>query len=188
MSVKDPVLYHAKFNPRLRQYVHWGAILTFMMTVVGIPLIPLWLLIAPYFVRKHFDSLECALSARSVHFKKGYLFMMERTIPLDKIQDLTFKEGPLLKHFGLSVLRVETAGSSGNAQGDLSLTGIVDASAFRRMVLDQRDLVTDNRRSGSGEEDENATSILSDIRDSLRRIEAHLERSPGTEVEDIPLS
>lgn len=117
--------------------------------------------------------MECELTTRSLRFKKGFIVQIEKTIPLDKIQDLTFKEGPLLKKLGLSVLKIETAGNSAAGSADLSLLGIVDAHEFRQMVFDQRDKVTDNT-SSSSTHNESMTEILSDIRDSLKKIESKI--------------
>ncbi|HKK25805.1 MAG TPA: PH domain-containing protein [Gracilimonas sp.] len=113
------------------------------------------------------------MTTRSLRFKKGYIFQTERTIPLDKIQDLTFKEGPLLKHFGLSILKIETAGNTGQTSADLSLIGIVDAVNFRNMVFDQRDQVTD--MGSSSEATESTTDLLLDIRDTLRSIDQKIK-------------
>ncbi len=114
--------------------------------------------------------MECELTTRSLRFKKGFIIQTEKTIPLDKIQDLTFREGPLLKKFGLSILKVETAGNSGAGTADLSLIGIIDAHDFRQMVFDQRDKVTDNIAAGETGS-ESMVEILSEIRDSLKNIE-----------------
>lgn len=168
---KVQIIQKAEFNPRLKTYLLVANILFTILLLVTIPLLPLVLIIAPIIIRKQFDRLECELTTRSLRFKKGYIFQTERTIPLDKIQDLTFKEGPLLKYFGLSILKIETAGNSvQQGMSDLSLIGIIDAAAFRNKVLDQRDLVTDNKLSTQSEGTDSA-QVLIEIRDSLRRIE-----------------
>ena len=131
-----------------------------------------YFIIAPILINKYFDRLSAELTSRALRFEKGVLFHVERTIPLDKIQDLTFKEGPLLKYFGLSILKVETAGGSGQGQADLTLVGIRNASDFRSQVLEQRDKVTDNKfSSASTETDESTLAVLKEIRDSLQSID-----------------
>lgn len=177
MTSTASILHEARFSPKIKSYVLWYGVLICLVTVVMIPLIPIWLITAPFYLNKYFERLECELTTRSLRFKKGYIFHTERTIPLDKIQDLTFKEGPLLKYFGLSILRIETAGSSAQAGPDLSLIGIVDAFDFRSMVLDQRDKVTDNQGSVStNESTDSSIEILKEIRDSLKRIEENLPK------------
>ena len=86
-------------------------------------------------------------------------------------------QGPIMRHYDLHCLTVETAGQSG-AGALVSLMGIKDAVEFRETVLAQRDEV-----SGQGEKvkptdpsqkDEDQTQLLKEIRDSLKNIEHHL--------------
>lgn len=175
MSQKAAILYKAEFNPKIKTYLLVVGALIFLVTIVGIVLIPLWLIFASIYLKHYFERLECELTSRSLRFKKGYIFHTERTIPLDKIQDLTFKEGPVLKYFELSILKIETAGGTGQGGADLSMIGIIDAFEFRQMVLDQRDKVTDNSSPATSNENEAVSEILKDIRDSLKRIEGKME-------------
>ena len=174
-SSRSRQLYEAKFEPRIKTYVHATTIITLAITVVGIILIPIWLIFGTFYLNRYFDSLFCELTTRALHFKKGVLFTTERTVPLDKIQDLTFKEGPLLRYFGLSSLMIETAGSSAGNMADMKLTGIIDAAKFRKMVLEQRDEITYNRsnqgESGSGNDNHVLLPVLEEISATLKRIE-----------------
>lgn len=115
-------IVEAKFDPRLKTYTIVGISLVLLITVVGIVLLPFWLIFGRSYVNRYFDNLFCELTTRALHFKKGVWFQTERTVPLDKIQDLTFKEGPFLRYFGLSNLKIETAGQS--AQGVTDLSGL----------------------------------------------------------------
>lgn len=173
MSAKAQILETAEFNPDIKRYLLIYGILVLFITLFGIVLIPFWAVIAPYFIRRYYDRLHCELTTRSLRFEKGLIFHTERTIPLDKIQDLTFKEGPLLKKFGLSILKVETAGNTGQGMSDLTLVGIIGASDFRNRVLEQRDQVTDTV-GGDGMSRDDVVEILKEIRDSLRRIESNI--------------
>lgn len=175
MSNKAVILQEAKFNPKIKSYILWYGSLICLVMIFTIPLIPFWLIFGSLYLNRYFERLECELTTRSLRFKKGYIFHTERTIPLDKIQDLTFKEGPLLKHFGLSILKIETAGNTGQGTSDLSLIGIIDAFEFRTKVFEQRDIVTDNTSaSASASSDSDSIDILKEIRDSLKRIEGKL--------------
>jgi membrane protein YdbS with pleckstrin-like domain len=170
-------LLEAKFDPRLKTYTHVLTLFVLTVTIVGIVLIPFWLIFGIRYVNRYFDALYCELTTRALHFKKGVWFQTERTVPLDKIQDLTFKEGPVLRYFGLSMLKIETAGQSMEGVADMSLTGIIDARKFREIVLDQRDEITDKHSPSSpsvttkeGDEDE-LMVLLRDIHKTLKNIE-----------------
>lgn len=169
---KSKILQKAEFNPQIKKYLLVYGSLLLTITILGILLVPIFGIAGPIVIRKYFDRLSAELTTRALRFEKGVLFHVERTIPLDKIQDLTFKEGPLLKYFGLSILKVETAGGSGQGQADLTLIGIKDASNFRQKVLDQRDEVTENKyQTATSSENETTIAVLKEIRDSLQNIE-----------------
>ena len=170
------ILQKAEFNPKIKTYLLiYGTIIS-VCTIVGIVFLPIYFLIAPMMIKKYFNNLSAELTTRALRFEKGILFHVERTIPLDKIQDLTFKEGPLLKYFGLSVLKVETAGGSAQGQADLTLIGIRGASDFRSLVLEQRDKVTDNKyEQDTQSSTQDTLEVLKEIRDSLRTIEQKIQ-------------
>src|SRR6056297_3155048 len=174
-SSKSQRMFEAQFEPRIKTYIHASVILTMAITIFGIVLIPVWLIAGSYYLNRYFDNLYCELTTRALHFKKGVLFTTERTVPFDKIQDLTFKEGPLLRYFGLSSLMIETAGNSAASMADMKLIGIIDAPEFRQMVLEQRDEITYNRSNGkkdqSAAEDHVLLPLLEEISATLKRIE-----------------
>lgn len=130
----------ASFNPLIRPYlVAYGAAI-FTITVIGIPFAIIWLCgVGQWWARHYFDKLECELSENSLRFRKGILFQVEKTIPLENIQDVTFVEGPLLKMFNLSILRFETAGQSAGQAHDMRLVGLIDAHEFRQQILERRE-------------------------------------------------
>lgn len=174
-SPKAQTLVEAQFNPRIKTYITAIVIGICILTVFGIVIIPFWLIFGRYYLNRYFDSLFCELTTRSLKFRKGVLFQVERTIPLDKIQDLTFREGPVLRYFGLSTLKIETAGQSAQGGTDMSLIGIVDSRDFREKVIDQRDKITDlgssssttKTISGKGFSEDTLQAIL----ETLQRIE-----------------
>jgi putative membrane protein len=160
MSVqREKILYRAEFDPKWKVYCFMQVLLVFAITFIGIPLIPFWLLgWGQWYSRRYFENLHCHLGERSLMVGRGIYFRVEKTIPLDKIQDLTLREGPVQKAFGLLQLQIETAGQGG-AQGasEAKLIGVKDAREFRNRVLDQRDKLamgqgsSDVRRAVAGE-------------------------------------
>lgn len=123
-----------------------------------------------WYSRHYFELLECELSESTLRFKKGILFTVEKTIPLENIQDMTFVEGPLLRKFNLSIFKVETSGRSENKGSEMELVGIENAHVFRDKVFEQRKLISDKKNIKSSE------AVLSEIKDSLLRIEKLLDK------------
>ena len=98
----------------------------------------------------------------------------EATIPLNRITDLRLQDGPLMRHYGLRGLKVETAGqSSGPGTSESDLLGLVDAVEFRDAVLRQRQQLLDTDMTGTDSPAVGGVAdILTEIRDILARMEA----------------
>lgn len=176
----ETYLRKAEFNPKVRTYWLLSVALVLTVTIVGIPLLLLWFPIGFVVTKRHLDRMECLLTEKALKVNKGIFVRVEKTIPLEKITDMGMVQGPIMRHFDLHTLTVETAGQS--AAGALvSLTGIKDAKAFREAVLSQRDAISSPSPHATPEavrqDPSDASSLLSEIRDSLLRIEAKLERT-----------
>ncbi len=134
----DSVL-QAQFNPLIRPYLVVTIGLAMASTIVGLPLALIWFCgVGQWWAGHYFHKLQCRLDDTAIRFRKGILVQTERTIPLENIQDVTFIEGPILRRFHLSTLKFETAGQSHGQANDMSLTGIIDADAFRHEILRRR--------------------------------------------------
>ncbi len=176
MAENNPLLIRAAFNPIVKTYLLFYIAFVLSITIIGIPFAIIWLCgVGQWWTRHYFEKLECDLSERTLHFKQGIFVQIEKTIPLDNIQDLTFVEGPVLRYFNLCMLKIETAGK-GESNGlsgfgnEMSLIGVIDAHRFRARVLEQRQTVMD-RKNGSSKEND---AILIEIRDLLKTIVAKM--------------
>ena len=104
------------------------------------PLALIWFLgVGQWWARHYFDKLECHLGDKTLRYRKGILVQVEKTIPLENIQDVTFVEGPILRYFHLSTLKFETAGHSAGQANSMHLTGIIDAHQYRNQILAARE-------------------------------------------------
>jgi len=150
--------------------------------------------ISQWYYTLYFQKLSCILTARKLKISKGLVFRTEKAIPLDKITDMQMKQGPLMRYLDLESMSVETAGNAGSAGGALvSLVGIKDSREFREAVLTQRDRVVGSQDledrpnpvpSPAGVEKADLSSpeallVLTQIRDTLSRIESRLDETSG---------
>jgi membrane protein YdbS with pleckstrin-like domain len=143
-----PAPDRARFNPLIRPYLVLYGGFMLVIGVLTIPLALVWFLgVGQWWARHYFDKLECELGETALRFRKGILFQVEKTIPLENIQDVTFIEGPLLRQFQLSVLKFETAGQSQGQANAMRLIGIIDAHEFRTRILARREARTARRRA-----------------------------------------
>lgn len=181
---QEKIIRTAEFNPRVCPYWLLSVSLILCVTVIGIPFLMLWLPLGLFVTRRYLDRMECQLTTRNLKVRKGMLTRVEKTVPLEKITDLGLVQGPIMRHFGIHQLTVETAGQS--SQGALvSLTGIVDVMEFREAVLNQRDSLHESHGKASvpgpdsAPADGTQSALLAEIRDSLLRIEKKLDRDSG---------
>ena len=175
MAKKEPVvLNEATFNPQIRGYIFATTLFFLFISLVGIPIILFWVAgIGQMISRKYYENLKCRLTETHLEFKKGVLFRVEKTIPLENIQDLTFLDNPILRMFDLRILKIETAGSSNPQGSDMKLVGIVDTPAFKEAVLDQRSIIRNKNLSGDeGQKrtDGESIELLKEIRDLLKKL------------------
>ena len=180
MSAQANSIVEARFSPKLKVYFWISGALILIATVAGILLLPVWLVVGGWWASRYHASLSCRLTERSVVIGKGVFFRQELTIPLDKIQDVSIHEGPLLSALGMLSLRLETAGQRSSATGksEADLTGVMDARAMRDRILEQRDRLAERGFAApavaAGEAGTGEQAVLGEIRDALLRIEARL--------------
>ena len=171
MESKSILIQKAEYNPKIQKYILFIGIFTLTVSIVGIPLLFIWLMgLGQYISKNYYNNLSCQLSNSSLEFKKGILFKVEKTIPLENIQDLTFNENPLSKYFGLNILSIETAGQSNSGGSDMKLIGIINIKDFKQRVLSQRELLQSGKQANSASSDSDRNqivNILTEIKEIL---------------------
>lgn len=162
----------ASFSSKIKTYILLTVGFVLFITIIGIPLLLIWFLgFGQYVSRRYYENLKCSLTTRHLIFSQGAFFKVEKTIPLENIQDLTFLQNPILNLLELRVLKIETAGGSNPTGSDMKLIGIIDAEKFKQQVLDQRELLMrnpDDQKSSS--KDTETLDVLREIRDLLKEI------------------
>jgi putative membrane protein len=168
------VIRKAVFNPLVKTYLLLYVFGILLISIIGIPLALIWICgVGQWWCRHFYEKLECVLSEKHLRLRMGILVQVDKTIPLENIQDMTFYEGPILRKFNLSMLKVETAGQGAGKGNEMSLIGIEQAHDFRLLVLDQREKI----RLAMQQHGDDATKVLlTDIREILLRIEGGLKK------------
>ena len=179
IGVTGTTLAEASFDPKIAGY--WRLLVVGMLciTVVGIVLIPFWYAFSFWYGAEYLRRVSARLTTQAVEIRTGVFFRKEITIPLNRITDVRLHDGPLMRHYNLRGLRVETAGSAGqNASSEGNMIGVIDADAFRDAILTQRQRAesADEPRPSTPTEtptpaDAGANATLREIRDILARIE-----------------
>ncbi len=173
-SVTGETLLEAQFDRGIIPYTRWVVSGFLVITVVGIALIPFWLLFSAWYGNEYMRRLSARLTTCALEIRKGVFFRSEATIPLNRVTDLRMHDGPLMRHYNLRGVKVETAGQSGATGSEGSLVGVIDADEFRDAVLRQRQKVLDEEQGSDAPAPAGAdvADILTEIRDILKRIES----------------
>jgi putative membrane protein len=140
---KERILKEATFSPKAVSYHVVTPVVFLCIIIVGIPVAIILGPILHWYYTRYYARLRVILSARDLKVHRGILNRMEKTIPLEKITDLAVYDGPIMRHFGVKGIRVETAGQSSGAGALVTVIGIEDTDGFRDMVLNQRDRITE---------------------------------------------
>ncbi len=172
---EEIILREATFNPKVKTYIFFVVLFFLFTSVIGILLIPIWIFgLGQWMSGKFFKTLSCQITNKNLKFSKGLILHIEKTIPVENIQDLSFMGGPILRYFGLTVIKIETAGGGGgnHNQNMMSMLGINDAESFKTDILLQREKVINEKNnlaipSSSSSSD---TQLLMDIKNELIEI------------------
>ena len=175
----EAVTLNAEIDPRVLGYQMMLGILWHIVTVVGIPFIPISLIVfllwyKPRYMAHH--SLK--LTETGVEIRRGVIFQSQTQFSLDRVTDVSVAQGPLMRRYGVYGVTVETAGQT-VAQGTAAMVGVVDPYDFRDAVMHNAEIykrsqsVSTPGSSGPSPSDSSGGQIelLTEIRDILSRIE-----------------
>ena len=87
-------------------------------------------------------KLSFRVGTREIRIDSGFLNRTHRSIPFDRIQDVTIEQGPLARALGLARVGFETGGSGGSHddEGALAAITLVRANEIRELVRASREL------------------------------------------------
>lgn len=183
MIDNEVILNKASFNPKVKTYIFLIVLFYLFISIIGWLILPFWLCgLGQWISNKFFHTLECQLTTKNLRFSKGMIFHIEKTIPLENIQDLSFYGGPILRSFGLTLIRIETAGGGGKHDNNMmSMLGINDAEKFKLEILNQREKVMKEKYQFTSVTTDVTTSamndeLLRDIKNVLVEIKEELKK------------
>lgn len=174
------IIREATFNPKVKTYIFLVVAFYLLITVIGWVVLPFWLCgLGQWLSNKFFLTLKCQVSNKHLKFSKGLILHIEKTIPLENIQDLSFIGGPILRAMGLTLVKVETAGGGGpHNSNQMSMIGINEAEEFKNLILHQREMVIREKSRGYAAETKSTSAtdtLLNDIKTELIMIKQILQ-------------
>lgn len=176
MPTETILIREAVFNTKFRTYIFFIVLFYLFVSGIGILLIPFWICgLGQWMSRKYFHTLSCKLTNKQLLFSKGIVFRIEKTIPLENIQDLAFFGGPFLRSLGLTFIRVETAGGGQGHQHMMSIPGIESAEEMKAMILAQREIVIREKHGSVTTATASDHEILNEILNEIRGLREDLK-------------
>ena len=99
-------------------------------------LIGAWWLFSLIRVYKTYQKKAYALREKDIHFKSGWIWKRQTTIPYNRIQHSELSSGPIDRLLGLTTLHIYTAGGSNS---DLSIPGLETqiGKQIKKMILNK---------------------------------------------------
>ena len=164
-----PIL-RAEIDEKVKQYWLVLSLLICFFGIVTILALPIIIPIVLFAINKYLNALSVELFERKLSVKKGVFVKVEKSVPLEKITDISMVQGPLMRAFGLYRLNFETAGQSGDG-ALVTVIGIIGAEQFRERVLEQKDAIA-GVQANAEQPKEQQDPLLT----SVQNIEALLER------------
>ena len=184
MTTQDgTITLEAEIDPKSLPYQFWLVMGVMLITVVGILLMPfVAIFYHAWYKGRYFDYHSIRLGERTVEIHKGVVFRRHTNVPYDRITDVSVEQGPFMRRYGVHKVTVETAGQT-QIQGTASMIGVIDPETFRNSVLHNVELATAGAGAAAGGAmseagtgasvagSETVVGLLTEIRDSLRRLE-----------------
>lgn len=85
----------------------------------------------------YYKSVVYHLNSTEMTWKRGVWFRKTGIVPYNRITNVDIAQGPIMRLFGISNLKIQTAGSSGsNGSPEISLEGMDDPEPLRAMIMD----------------------------------------------------
>ena len=93
-----------------------------------------WWIFSLIRVYKTYKKKAFALRDRDVHYKTGWIWRRQTTLPYNRIQHCELSSGPIDRVFGLAEIHIYTAGGSNS---DITIPGLeIDrAKRIKKMIL-----------------------------------------------------
>ncbi|HJJ29583.1 MAG TPA: PH domain-containing protein [Methanocorpusculum sp.] len=103
---------------------------------ISLGILALLVVFVLFWSRLYYVSVVYHLNETEMTWKRGVWFRKTGIVPYNRITNVDIAQGPVMRLFGISNLKVETAGgSSGKNMAEIQLEGISDPEPLRAMIM-----------------------------------------------------
>jgi len=86
--------------------------------------------------RLYYKSVLYHLNATEMTWKRGVWFRKTGIVPYNRITNIDIVQGPLMRAYGISDLKIQTAGYSGNTNSEIRIQGVEEPEPLRQMIME----------------------------------------------------
>jgi putative membrane protein len=132
-----------------------------------------------------FRTLRYRFDDEGVWRRQGLLWRREVNVAYRRIQDIHLTNGLIQRWLGLATVSIQTA--AGSATPEVTIEGVLEAEALRDYLYTKMRGVRDGPSATSSHREfeshstpawgDETLALLTDIRDSLRRLEQRVDRA-----------
>lgn len=118
----------------------------------------------------YYQSILYHLTPTEMTWRRGVWFRQTGIVPYNRITNVDIIQGPVMRYFGISDLRVQTAGYSAQQQAEIKLVGIEEPEPLRELIMAQvRGRAPVAAVTGGAETVEEGGDVIAELR-AIRRL------------------
>jgi membrane protein YdbS with pleckstrin-like domain len=88
-----------------------------------------------FWIPLYYTTVVYRLTDDEISWRRGVWFRRTGIVPYSRITNVDIVQGPVMRWFGISSLKIQTAGYSAQAQAELSLEGIEEPEELREVIM-----------------------------------------------------
>lgn len=112
------------------------SILTILI-VIGLAVLGVCVVFACIWAPLYYKSVVYHLNDTEMTWKRGVFFRKTGIVPYNRITNVDIVQGPVMRLFGISHLKIETAGGGASkSSAEIQLEGISDPEPLRQLIMD----------------------------------------------------
>jgi len=148
-----------------------------LLNVIVMGLLVLLLLVTVVWNSLYYRSIVYHLNETEMTWKRGVWFRQTGIVPYNRITNVDIVQGPIMRIFGISNLRIQTAGYSAQKLAEISINGIEEPEPLRELIMGFVRSRGPAAAATGGEESESHGQVSAgEILDELREIRKILNK------------
>jgi len=180
-------------SPQFRSYLYVSLVLTvallilpwlvpvvlfspgFVALAIAAPVIAAILFVV-YWIPLYYKSITYRLTVTEITWQRGVWFRQTGIVPYNRITNVDIAQGPLMRYFSFSAVRVQTAGYSAQARAEIVLNGIADPKDLQEKIMNFVRRTGPVAVGGEPEQLPVADATVAELRAIRRLLESLLEK------------